>query len=71
MTTYKVIETKNININNKNVIIEKIKKTINVTETPFNNTYYTLSVNNEFIGSDEVSEFELNWHLKKNPIIIG
>ena len=71
MTTYKVIETKNYQVNKNNVIIEKIEKTINVTQTPYINTYYTLSVNGEIIGSDEVNEFELNWQLKNNPIIVG
>ena len=70
-TTYKVIETKNETINRNNVVIEKIEKTINVTSTPFVNTYYSLCVNGEFIGSNEVSEFELNWQLKNNPIIVG
>ena len=70
-TTRKVIETRNETINNNNIVITKIEKTINITSSPFVNTYYTLSVNKELIGSDEVSEFELNWQLTNNPIIIG
>ena len=70
-TIRKVIETRNETINNNNIVITKIEKTINVTSCQFVNIYYTLSVNKELIGSDEVSEFELNWQLTNNPIIIG
>jgi len=71
MITYKVIETRNETINNNNIVIEKIEKTINVGKSPFINTYYTLTVNGEGLGSNEVTEFELAWQLENNPIIVG
>jgi hypothetical protein len=71
LTSYRVIETRNETINNNNIVIEKIEKTINVGKSPFINSYYTLTVNGEGLGSNEVTEFELDWHLKNNPIIVG
>ncbi len=62
MTTFKTLNTETTNQNGIEIVVTTIEKTINVTKTPFVNTYFEMTVNGNSVGSHEMSQSEVNFY---------
>ena len=61
-TTYKTLNTETTNKNGIEIVVTEIEKTIDVTETPFVNTYFEMTVNGNRVGSHEMCQFQVDWY---------
>lgn len=68
MTTYKTLNTETSNNNGIEIVVTTIEKTINVTQTPFVNTYFEMTVNGNVVGSHEMSKFEVDFYTENAKI---
>jgi len=62
MTTRKTLNTETTNKNGIKIVVTTIEKTINVTETPFINTYFEMTINGNRVGSNEMDKFQVDWY---------
>jgi hypothetical protein len=68
MTSRKTLNTETTNINGTEIIVTTIEKTIDVTETPFVNTYFIMTVNGNRVGSDEMCQFQVDFYTENYKI---
>ena len=68
MTTYKTLNTQTSNNNGIKIVLTTIEKTINVTQTPFVNTYFEMTINGNVVGSHEMSQFEVDFYTENAKI---
>ncbi len=62
MTTFKTLNTETTNKNGIEIVVTTIEKTINVTKTPFVNTYFEMTVNGNSVGSHEMSKSQVDFY---------
>ena len=68
MTTYKTLNTETTNNNGTKIVVTTIQKTINVTETPFVNTYFAMTVNGNSVGSHELQQNQVDFYTENYKI---
>lgn len=68
MTTFKTLNTATTINNGIEIVVTTIEKTINVTRTPFVNTYFEMTVNGNAVGSHEMSQREVDFYTENASI---
>ena len=69
MTNYKTLNTETIKINNIEILINTVQKTIN-TNNPFVHNYFTMTINGNFVGGHELQKSEVDFYTKNYKLYI-
>ena len=69
MTNYKTLNTETIKINNIEILINTVQKTIN-TNNPFVHNYFTTTINANFVGGHELQKSEVDFYTKNYKLYI-